>query len=209
MGDILRSVAWHVATWLVCVLIGGCMTTIFPGADEALAEDWPDGACEDTSRRDAPKTIVSKDILTFSVHFAWNDEVGHSQNGIFVPDAWQPYPQGIWFMSLEKRKHSAVFTIRCDEGNLQIAGEVPLAELTALQKLLEEHHLAKLNGHSKRDSALGEVLDLVVVYASGERITAHASGGSATMPENWSALWFLDFFAGLAKSAGIWPIANE
>ncbi len=181
------------------------MATVFLNSDDVVAEEIVDGACEDTSWKQAPKKIVSKDIVKFFVRFAWNDSVGHSQNGFFIPDPYQPYPQGIWSMSLIKTKNGARFTIHCEQNDLQITGEVPQTELVALQKLIDEHHLAELNGHSKRDSALDEVLDLTVTYASGESITAYAMGGSATLPDNWSPLWFLDFFAHMAKKAGLWP----
>ncbi|MCR5563201.1 MAG: hypothetical protein K6F46_07520 [Desulfovibrio sp.] len=164
-----------------------------------------DGAVTDMSWRDAPKSTVSRDIVDFSVRFAWNDETGHSENGRFIPDAEQPYPQGIWLLTLKKTQSAAEMEMRCDTAGLRVAGVVPAAVLTALQHLVETHGIARLNGHSKRDTALGELLDLRIDYASGESITAHAEGGSATLPEkHWNPLWFLDFFRTYALDNGLW-----
>lgn len=176
----------------------------------ASAEPEPDGAVVDTSRRDAPQSTVSKDIVAFSVQFAWNDEIGHSENGMFVPDAEQPYPQGIWRLTLKKSQDSAVLEIQCQNAGLRVAGTVPSATLPALQELIELRGIARLNGHAKRDTALGELLDLHIRYASGERITAHAEGGSATLPEkHWNPLWFLDFFRNIAADNSLWPAGNQ
>ena len=109
---------------------------------------------------------------------------GLYENGMFVPDAEQPYPQGIWRLTLKKSQDSAVLEIQCQNAGLRVAGTVPSATLPALQELIELRGIARLNGHAKRDTALGELLDLHIRYASGERITAHAEGGSATPPSS-------------------------
>lgn len=108
----LFSGIWNFSTEHACraggmnrktIIAWGCMVIMtLTGWAAASAEPEPDGAVVDTSRRDAPQSTVSKDIVAFSVQFAWNDEIGHSENGMFVPDAEQPYPQGIWRLTLKK-----------------------------------------------------------------------------------------------------------
>lgn len=182
------------------------MAVALPGGAAADTEPVLDGAVTDMSDRDAPKHIVSRDIVEFSVRFAWNDQIGHSENGRFVPDDEQPYPQGVWLLTLKKTPDGAALEMRCDAARLRVAGTVPTAALAALQELIEIHGVARINGHSKRDSALDELLELRVDYASGERITAHAEGGSATLPErHWNPLWFLQFFRQAALDGGLWP----
>lgn len=120
------------------IIAWGCMVIMtLTGWAAASAEPEPDGAVVDTSRRDVPQSTVSKDIVAFSVQFAWNDEIGHSENGMFVPDAEQPYPQGIWRLTLKKSQDSAVLEIQCQNAGLRVAGTVPSATLPALQELIE------------------------------------------------------------------------
>ena len=200
------SLRFRIVPLIVAICAWGCMMDITQANGFAKdTEPALDGAVTDMSRRDAPKSTVSRDIVDFSVRFAWNDETGHSENGRFIPDAEQPYPQGIWLLTLKKTHRVAEMEMRCDTAGLRVAGVVPAAVLTALQELVETHGIARLNGHSRRDTALGELLDLRINYASGESITAHAEGGSATLPEqHWNQLWFLDFFRKTALDNGLW-----
>lgn len=188
--------------------MGGMMLTMAGGA-AADTEPILDGAVTDMSRMDAPNTTESKDIAAFSVRFAWNDQIGHSENGMFIPDDEQPYPQGIWQLTLKKSQRGAELEMRCDNAGLHVTGTVPGIALRTLQELIELHGVTRLNGHSKWDSALGELLDLRIIYASGERIAAHAEGGSATLPEkHWDQLWFLDFFRKVATDNALWPVQD-
>lgn len=184
----------------------GLMVITLPSWTAADTEPVPDGAVTDMSDRNAPKHIVSRDIVGFSVRFAWNDQIGHSEHGRFIPDDEQPYPQGVWLLTLKKLPDGAALEMRCDAAGLRVAGTASPAVLAALQELIEQHGVARINGHSRRDTALDELLDLRVDYASGERITAHAEGGSATLPEkHWNPLWFLHFFRQAALDNGLWP----
>ena len=203
----ITALQFRIVPLTVAVCAWGCMMDItLANAFAADTEPDLDGAVTDTSRRDAPKSTVSRDIVDFSVRFAWNDETGHSENGRFIPDAEQPYPQGIWLLTLKKSRSAAELEMRCDAARLKVAGVVPAAVLAALQELIETRGIAQLNGHYKWDTALGELLDLRIDYASGESITAHAEGGSATLPEkHWDQLWFLDFFRTTATDNGLWP----
>lgn len=66
--------------------------------------------------------------------------------------------------------------------------------LDELQNVIKEHEVAKLDGYYKRDSALGEGFDLEIVYESGDKISAHAEGGYAVMPDKyWDEKWFLAY----------------
>ncbi len=198
------------ATPLKAGIAWGCMMLItMTGGAAADTEPILDGAVTDMSHMDAPKTTTSKDIVAFFVRFAWNDQIGHSENGMFIPDDEQPYPQGIWQLTLKKSQRGAELEMRCDNAGLHVAGTVPDIAFRTLQELIELHGVTRLNGHSKRDSALGELLDLSITYASGERITAYAEGGSATLPEKyWDQLWFLDFFRKIAMNNALWPVQD-
>ena len=167
-----------------------------PISDDTIEED---GGVQDYSHRNAPKDIVSRDIVAFSLKFYWNDTIGHSENGIFIPDTEQPYPQGLWQISLKKSGSDAELELDAAD-DIHVLTTISGSTLDSLQKLIEDKHIASLNGHEKWDSALDELLDLEVLYASGESIRAYAKGGSATLPEqNWDPLWFLEFFNKLIK----------
>lgn len=169
-----------------------------------------DGGINDCSHHDAPKHTVSRDIVSFSLRCAWNDEVGHSENGYFIPDVEQPYPQGVWRFSLRKTDKAAEMEMHCDTADVHFQANVESASLLRLQELIEARGIAKLNGHEKWDSAVGELLDLNIAYASGESIHVYAEGGSSTLPEqDWSPLWFLEFFHDLARVDGKIPRRNS
>ena len=162
-----------------------------------------DGGIHDCSHHDAPKHIVSRDIVTFSLQCSWNDEVGHSDNGYFIPDAEQPYPQGIWHFSLKKNENAAAMEMHCDAADVHFQAKVDDTFLMRLQELIEARGIAKLNGHEKWDSAVGELLDLNIAYASGESIHVYAEGGCSTIPEHdWNPLWFLEFFHQFLQTDG-------
>ena len=189
--------------FLFVILTGGIM--ISTSTVDAADDEVIDGAVEDNSSKNARKTIISKDITFFSAKFAWNDEIGHSENGRFIPDEYQPYPYGIWLLTLKKSGSKAQFGMHCAEANFALSGKVRATTLLSLQELIERNGIAKFNGHSKWDSALGEFLDLHIDYASGEVINANARGGSATLPNQWNPVVFLDFFRKIALEHKLWP----
>ncbi len=149
-----------------------------------------DGGVHDASHYDAPKSTVSRDIVKFTLRCSWNGEIDSSD-----PDAAQSYPDGVWRFSLCKSDSGAEMEMHCDAADVHVHGRVDGASLLRLQELIEAKGVARLNGHEIWNSAVGELLDLDVSYASGESIHAYAEGGCAALPDGgWNPQWFLEFF---------------
>ena len=149
-----------------------------------------DGGVYDATDYHAPKHIVSRDIESFSLRFAWHGEEG------------QPYPHGVWSFSLKRTGRTAEMAMHCDTAGVHVHAQVDASALLRLQELIEARDIVKLNGHARSNTALGELVDLNVTYASGESINVYAEGGCATLPDqDWSPLCFLEFFHHLKDEA--------
>ncbi len=109
-----------------------------PMSDEDIEED---GSVHDCSHRNAAKHIVSRDIISFSLQFYWNDAIGHSENGLFIPDEEQSYPQGLWQISLKKTDTAAELELNGADV-IHSSKQVPCSILQSLQNFIEERTLS-------------------------------------------------------------------
>ena len=144
----------------------------------------PPGSTEDYSRTDAPKTVRSSEITTFKVQFTTSGGVYMIKKG----DTWVEdidknvrRPSGDYFFRVvrEKGKAHIVAHFSRDE---RYEFDAPLAALDKLHRDLIANDLPKLNGFSKRNSALGVFFWVEVEYASGETISAFGEGGASCSP---------------------------
>ena len=179
--------ATHAPTFLKAIPFSCACTSDLPGCVMAVEVD---GGVYDATDYHAPKQIVSRDIQSFSLRCAWHGEEG------------QPYPHGVWSFSLKKSGRRAEMTMHCDAAGVHVHAQVDASALMRLQEIIEATGIAKLNGHARSNTALGELVDLNVTYASGESINVFAEGGCATLPDpDWSPLCFLEFFHHLRVEA--------
>lgn len=172
--------------WVCCLLI------LFGVTGCVQMKKVEGGGTTDNSDPHAPKTIVSTELTRFYAAFL-------SKNAV---DA-QLAPVGKCVLEMRAEADSALVMVACEDMGISLHFTVDKAALNDLQALIQEHDLAAINGHSKRNTALGTYLDLTVEYASGERIHAYAEGGASTAPPgHWNPAAFAAFFQRLSESNG-------
>ncbi|MBR2216430.1 MAG: hypothetical protein IJ849_11855 [Selenomonadaceae bacterium] len=152
------------------------------------------GGIADSSDSQAPKVIRSDNITKFSLRFL-------DDGATIRKEADQdPFPVGWYLLTAEPSAEGAVFTLTCDRKGsltpLKFTQALPADSLKELAALIREKDLAAVNGSSKRNTALGTLIDLQVSYDSGEKITVYAEGGVSTVPYGWcGGHVFTEFFA--------------
>ncbi len=151
------------------------------------------GSTIDSSNKSAPKTIQSKDITSFSYTFVEEGRIAtiKSRGGDFVTVDDDGDFHGRCHYKLTRQGENADFDVNCS-GNtrfsgeaqkpLQFSGTVSKEVLDELQAIIDKHHVARLNGFYKRNSALGNYFNLQINYASGESIIAGGEGGISVLP---------------------------
>ena len=172
-------------------------------------EELAGGGISDWTSRNAPKKIVSRDLIRFGCEFNAmpSPSVPCRGGSVRIPVRCDE-PAGRYSLELEKTAQGARFRISCTDWRSgrethRAQGSVPASALADLQGILEKHDTASLNGYYKRNTALGEGFRLEVRYASGESIAAGAEGGASVMPAKGLPLeTFRRFFLGLAAKAG-------
>ena len=151
-----------------------------------------DGGIVDYTNKNAPKTIKSENIVQFTLIV--EDDVVEDH---FIRDRCvmeiAPAPGG-FKMTLSSGKYS-----ESDQGYFSKSKVIHKKELKELQNIVKEQNLASINGHNQWNSALGNYLNLHIVYESGETITAHGEGGCSVIPYNFNAKSFVDFFCNKLK----------
>jgi len=179
---------------VVCLLLMimglvGCAQMIY---DIELDEPI-DGGMDDSSNPNAPKVITSEELTDFHVTFL--DEP-------ILNDVLMPH--GKCTLDLRAHQDGALVEVECEESDISVRFVTDRSALTDLQALIKKQNLSAINGHSKRNTALGTYLDLKVKYASGETISAFAEGGVSTEPkgDHWSPTVFCGFFQRLCENNG-------
>ena len=154
---------------------------------DEVSDEVIDGGTTDYSNNNAPKTITSENIIRFSLTVEDDTIEYNNFYGRFVMEI-EPTAKG-FKMSLSCGQYS-----NSDVKYFSKSRIIDKNTLKELQAIIKEHNIASINGHSKWNSALGNYINLHIVYDTGETINVNAEGGCAVVPDNWNQDWFLNFF---------------
>ncbi len=190
--------AWAIGV-LTAVLFGTAV-----GAPVCFAADEDveiDGGTQDSSvRRASPVAISSTDISSFRLRFQYSMDYGAED------ELRGRYPSGWYDLRLEKSENGADCHLEYwAEGRPGRKADFPVdAEaLARLDRLLKEHDVAQIDGHSLYNSALGDDMSMEVRYESGETIRADGQGGDVKPDARYyREEWFIDFFRALGREYG-------
>ncbi len=146
-----------------------------------------------------PEKIVSTDIKSFFIEF--------THDNIYEDEKKYTCPHGRYIFEMKKENGNAVCNLKYydrvkvhDEVTNEVSFEADLSYFSKLQTLIEEEKLESINGYHKENSALGDYLDLIIEYESGEKLSAFAQGGGV-MP-HLNPDFFILFFSDMAKEHG-------
>lgn len=150
------------------------------------------GGIVDSSIKNAPKEIKSDKLEKFSFAFLEENFAGN-------PDSDETIPRGKYFLSAERTANGAHFIFECKRLEpvpvLRFEKDFDSTVLDELEKLIREKNVAAVNGHGKRNTALGTYIRFNAEYAGGETLSVYAEGGASTEPPNWcGGKVFADFF---------------
>ena len=184
---------------LTAALLGATLGT--PVCFAADADVEIDGGTRDSSVRHAsPVAISSKDISSFRLRFQYSMSYGEED------ELRGRYPSGWYDLRLEKSETGADCHLEYwTDGKMSRKADFPVdAEaLARLDRLLKEHDVAQIDGHSLYNSALGDDMSLEVRYESGETIRADGQGGDVKPDARYyQEEWFIDFFRTLGRGYG-------
>ena len=190
--------AWAIGV-LAAVLFGTAV-----GAPVCFAADEDveiDGGTQDSSvRRASPVAISSTDISSFRLRFQYSMDYGAED------ELRGRYPSGWYDLRLEKSENGADCHLEYwAEGRPGRKADFPVdAEaLARLDRLLKAHDVARIDGHSLYNSALGDDMSMEVRYESGETIRADGQGGDVKPDARYyREEWFIDFFRALGREYG-------
>lgn len=185
---------------LICVFvmsITGCRKGDVEMIDNLIKPGYvpQTGGVSDHSDPSAVKEIQSDELKEFRLRCENSFGISVSaSDGVSAPTN---YPAGYYNYEMIKSDDGA-------EVSVDFAGEefkftADNEELSNLAKLLKDHDVASMNGHSKRNSALGTYIDFEALYESGEKISIYAEGGASVEPDNWNPVIYVEFFDGLIK----------
>ena len=161
---------------------------VMAAPSDEISDEIIDGGTDNHSNKNAPKIIKSEKITGFS---------------LIVEDDTIEYENfcGRFVMKIEPKDKKFKISLSCEKkysnsddkhfSKSRIINEDTLKEL---QSIIKKHNVASINGHSKWNSALGNYIDLHIVYDTGETIDVNAEGGCDVVPDNWNQNWFLKFF---------------
>jgi hypothetical protein len=188
--------------WAVGVL-AGILLGAAAGAPVCFAADGDveeDGATRDTSvSHRSPVVISSTEITSFRLRFQFNGDYDKDE-------LRKRYPSGWYDFRLEKTGKGAECHLEYwRDGGPSRKEDFPVKgdALERLDKLLKEHDVAQIDGHSMWNSALGDDMSLDVCYASGERICADGQGGDVKPDAKYyREEWFIDFFRAIGREYG-------
>lgn len=170
---------------VILLLLSSC------AAKEMIRDEDMPGGIRDWSRDDAPKVIKSKVIDRFECEYKANTRTEEGYD-YFV-------------MAMVREKESAACRLQAFSDwalPMDLVFDAPLSALDDLQKLADQHNIARYNGIDRQVNGLPPDLGarLWVVYASGERIDASDNSTSFLDYRLTPALY--DFFEELARSQG-------
>lgn len=183
--------------WKAAVIPILALALITTGCGDKKTDDpWidPPGSSYDYTDPDAPKTIESKEIISFEYEFPAADLNEQKDRDI---------PYEICTFTLTRETDNAI----CAGHSSGYADEVfdfefsvPLSTLDDLQVIVDRHDLAQVNGIDKGIQGIPPfyATHLSVKYASGESI--YASDNSAHVLPLDATAELYDFFLALAKA---------
>ena len=143
----------------------------------------PPGSTMDHSRYDAPKTVRSSEITSFMAQFITSGTYMMKKGDTWVEDIDKNVrrPNGRYeFRAVREDGKARILAHFSKDERYEF--DAPLAALDQLHRDLIANELPKLNGFSKRNSALGVYFWVDVKYASGETISASGEGGASCAP---------------------------
>ncbi len=190
--------AWAIGV-LAAVLFGTAV-----GAPVCFAADTDveiDGGTWDSSvRRVSPAAIASTEISSFRLRFQYSRDYGEED------ELRGRYPPGWYDLRMEKTEVGADCHLEYwTEGKPSRKADFPVSTvaLARLDRLLKEHDVAQIDGHSLYNSAVGDDMSMEVRYESGEAICADGQGGGVKPdPQYYREEWFIDFFRRLGREYG-------
>ncbi len=184
----MKGPLWFFSALVLCLMLNGCSAKDRDKEETGGIRDW--------TNLDASKSIQSEEIIAFKYEF----------NSSF---SWYYDRQTAYdycSLSMMRQEDGALCRIwGLRDGYYRLFDfefTAPLSSLNALQALIDEHDLAKVNGISKTTYGIPEYLgsSLRVEYASGERIYAYDNNDDVISIQATLALF--DFFRNLARDAG-------
>lgn len=184
---------------LAAALLGAFVgTPVCFAADMDVEED---GGTRDSSvRHSSPVVISSTDIASFRLRFQYGMSYGEED------ELRGRYPSGWYDLRLEKSENGANCHLEYwTEGRPGRKADflVDADALVRLDRLLKEHDVAQIDGHSLYNSALGDDMSMEVRYESGETIRADGQGGDVKPDAKYyREEWFIDFFRTLGREYG-------
>ncbi len=160
-----------------------------PDTDEEI--DGPiDGGTDGSGSYNTDKATDLGNIVTA--------EIGFDNSSYEYPEKeLENLIHGVYEIRIERTDTGADVNVKVTDGYSDAKRfnfEADEKVLDELQEIIKEHEVAKLDGYYKRNTALGEGFDLEIAYESGDKISAHAKGGYAVMPDKyWDEKWFLAY----------------
>ncbi len=157
------------------------------------------GTTDLSGRHETPVVISSRELRRFYMTFEY---MNPSEN----KKAQERRPDGLYTLTLEQAGEGARFFMEWDDRYGERRETEFMADASALadlEALLRDHDVAQIDGHAKRNTALGDNMLLEAVYASGESIRAVGEGGGVKpAPRYYQEEWLIDFFRDLARACG-------
>ena len=180
---------------LAAVLFGAIVgTSVCFAADEDVEEDG--GTRDNSVRHTRPVVISSTAISSFRLRFEFHGDYDKDE-------LRKRYPSGWYDLRLEKTGKGANCHLEYwRDGGPSRKADFPVKgeALKQLDKLLKEHDVSQIDGHSVWNSALGDDMSLEVRYENGEMIRADGQGGDVKPdPRYYREEWFIDFFRALGR----------
>ncbi len=167
---------------LFCISLVGCAKQV----DNNQEEPPICGGSTDYTDINAPKKIISKNIVEFSTTFFIYDKYDSDKDGIY----------NIKIVDNEKGEH--VLSVKGVYNHEMMVDD---SVLTDLQAIIDKYGLVKNNGAGKVTAGLAPEYGpwrLNVIYDSGERLHFYEDGSPDA---DWTSA-FHDYFVGVMTKAG-------
>ncbi len=178
----MREIMTLILVVLFCISLVGCTTQ----ADNNQEEPIICGGVIDYTDQNAPKEIISKNIVEFSTSFFIYDKYDEEKDGIY----------DIEIVDNENGEH--VLTVKGVYNHDMLVDDSVLVDV---QAIIDKYELVKNNGAGEVTSGLAPEWGpwkLRVTYDSGEKLYFYENGS----PEaDWTAE-FRDYFVGVMTKAG-------
>ena len=181
---------------LISVLLCGLLAVNGCTSNPILKDPPTAGGVVDNSTN-APTTIKSTELISCSFEFLLE------YMELPMEDGKRPYPSGDYAFYICEKDGMAACTMRYrgsyDENSRRdLEFTTDRSALDELEKVIRDADVARDNGHSKVNSALGVSIMFDARYASDEKITIYAEGGASTVPDHLDPKPLFDWFTALA-----------